>query len=389
MKGIFILPEKEGSNAYELINEQVKHNLPLNIGLVFDKYVNKFVIGYYEDGEWIEGKQSNIKRQIYLLRKERIEVIERLKNLRNKKGKEMVSIKRKKIKQKRIGDIISPIIDALEECDVEKAIESFNKNIKGIQNREFLQELKGYIKELYKINLALHSFNNDLYLTFHNRLNAILNNFKMRRYSIEDDLHEVKWRLIINLGAASVYETSLLLHRNYSIPYIPGSAIKGVTRHWAIQKFAEEFQKRNNVSYEYAVKEISTSLENGKELEMKVDDIEFKELVEIFGGQDKKGRVIFFDAMPVIDEMDKSKEFIILDIMNVHYKPYYEKAEIPGDWHDPVPVFFLAVEKGIKFRFVMASKNKKLVMDTKKLLTEALENLGIGAKTSSGYGLFG
>jgi len=187
----------------------------------------------------------------------------------------------------------------------------------------------------------------------------------------------LNWRLIINLGATSVYETSLLFHRNYSIPYIPGSAVKGVTRHWAIQKFAEAHQK--------SAGKIAVSLEKGEDLEISVDGITFRDIIDIFGTLDKKGEVIFLDALPIFDE---NKDFIILDIMNVHYRPYYEKSEVPGDWHSPTPIFFLAIEKGTKFKFALASRSEDLVEKTASLLKEALVNFGIGAKSSSGYGYF-
>ena len=195
----------------------------------------------------------------------------------------------------------------------------------------------------------------------------------------------VKWRLIINLGAASVYETSLLFHRNYSFPYIPGSAVKGVTRHWTIQKFAEEIKKLGNKKYEDATKEVNIALENGRNLGIELNNITFKDVIKIFGTQNKKGEVIFFDALPVVEQ---DKDFVVLDVMNVHYRPYYEKEETPGDWYSPTLIFFLAVEKGTKFRFTLASRNKELVEKAKRLLKEALENLGVGAKTSTGYGYF-
>jgi len=48
----------------------------------------------------------------------------------------------------------------------------------------------------------------------------------------------------------------------------------------------------------------------------------------------------------------------------------------------------LAVEKGTKFRFALASRSKDLVEKTASLLKEALVNFGVGAKTFSGYGYF-
>lgn len=202
----------------------------------------------------------------------------------------------------------------------------------------------------------------------------------------------LNWRLAINLGAASVYETSLLFHRNYSVPFIPGSAVKGVTRHWAIQKFAEMYQKSKDISFESAVKDVEEALENGEDLGIKADGIKFNELIEIFGTKNNRGKVIFFDALPIIEQ---DKDFIVLDVMNVHYRDYYQDERgvtPPGDWMNPNPVFFLAVERGVKFRFALASRNEKrnkdLVKKAKRLLEEALGNIGISAKTSAGYGYF-
>ena len=116
--------------------------------------------------------------------------------------------------------------------------------------------------------------------------------------------------------------------------------------------------------------------------------IKFKELIDIFGTQREKGKVIFFDALPIIEG---NRDFIVLDVMNVHYGDYYQDESgktPPGDWMNPTPIFFLAVEKGTKFRFSLASKCENLARISMKLLKEALKNFGIGAKTSAGYGYF-
>jgi len=56
---------------------------------------------------------------------------------------------------------------------------------------------------------------------------------------------KTKSRLIVGLGDESVYETSIRLHRNYGVPYIPGSALKGITKHIVILKIAEKLQKHD------------------------------------------------------------------------------------------------------------------------------------------------
>jgi CRISPR-associated protein Cmr6 len=191
-----------------------------------------------------------------------------------------------------------------------------------------------------------------LYENYGKRFENLIDSLEDLNYKTKKLELKPIWRLVINLGAASVYETSLLFHRNYAVPIIPGSAVKGVTHH-----YAEEYGKSSE-----------------------------DEIAKIFGTQDKKGEVIFFDALPVID---RDRDFIVLDVMNVHYRDYYqdEKGKTPGDWMNPNPVFFLTVE-GIRFRFTVASKDEKLAERATELLKEVLLTIGIGAKTSAGYGYF-
>jgi CRISPR-associated protein Cmr6 len=192
---------------------------------------------------------------------------------------------------------------------------------------------------------------------------------------------ETSWRLVIGLGASHPQETSLTLHHIYGIPYIPGSAIKGVTRHWAVLKFAEEMSKSENIKFEKAIEKVSKALENGEKMDLKVEDLEFNQLIEIFGTQKQQGKVIFFDAYPVGEIKLK------IDIMNPHYPKYYSEGQPPADWQSPVPIKFLTVED-TKFQFYLVSKNEDLLKKSSDLLKEALKYHGIGAKTALGYGIF-
>ena len=223
-------------------------------------------------------------------------------------------------------------------------------------------DLEGQIKLLRNNALAIPSniINLQDYNNYLQRINSLYESLRMQGYHCQSYEGKVNWRLVVGLGQESVYETSITLHRNYSVPFILGSAVKGVAYHYA------------------------------KECK----NLPAGEITEIFGDQNKKGKVIFFDALPIIEQ---DANFIILDVMNVHYKPYYEASErelkekkekAPGDWHSPVPIFFLAVEKGTKFRFCVASKNSKLAEKAIELLKEAVKKIGIGAKTSAGYGYF-
>ncbi len=173
---------------------------------------------------------------------------------------------------------------------------------------------------------------------------------------VKDFSATLSWRMVIGLGASHPQETSMTLHHIYGIPYIPGSAVKGVTRHWVIlSKFDQD------------------------EKEAEKDEI-FK---NIFGTQKEAGKIIFFDAYPVGEIKLK------LDIINPHYPDYYSENTPPADWQNPVPIKFLSVEK-TKFSFYLAAKKEahELLNTAATWLKEALENYGIGAKTSLGYGIF-
>ncbi len=189
-----------------------------------------------------------------------------------------------------------------------------------------------------------------------------------------------KWRLTIGLGIASVYETSITLHHIYGIPYIPGSAVKGVVRSYIIQEFfGREEQDLKNAE--------KKAMEN-------------EAFVNIFGSQKQEGGIIFFDAFPI------EAPSIEPDIMNVHYPNYYSGEEPPTDYQNPNPIYFLTVRG--KFKFVIAARKGSLNEDKYIFsppkdyqpqegnnyvkgtimwwLYEALSVRGIGAKTAVGYG---
>ncbi len=152
----------------------------------------------------------------------------------------------------------------------------------------------------------------------------------------------------------SIYETSIRLHHIYGFPYIPSSAIKGTFRSYILNKYYERDEKKA---------------------------LTCPKFTEIFGSQDKEGKVIFFDAFP------KDKPSLKIDILNPHYKNYYDGKSAPTDAQNPVPVKFLTV-KNTSFTFIIGFKEKRInkIEDIKKSFKECLKDFGIGAKTSVGYG---
>ena len=86
--------------------------------------------------------------------------------------------------------------------------------------------------------------------------------------------------------------------------------------------------------------------------------------------------------------------------MTPHMGEWYEKGasadphngddwqSIPADWHNPKPITFLVVKKGV-FRFMIAPTPRAQGADVNVALDQlegALEFLGAGAKTAAGYG---
>ncbi len=219
---------------------------------------------------------------------------------------------------------------------------------------------------------------------------------------------KTKSRLVVGLGDESVYETSIRLHRNYGIPYIPGSALKGVAKHYVIYKLVEDnfdtladkFGKSDFFELAGDVQKLFENDNDVKEyndLKLNSKEISLNDLRKIFGTQSYEGSVVFFDAFPTPEQFNQ-KSVLELDIMNPHYGDYYSASEsdlnkkvekAPGDWHSPNPIFFLTVPESIEFQFAIAPRNEegvKLSEKAKELLISALREQGVGAKTALGYG---
>src|SRR5205085_8112131 len=86
-------------------------------------------------------------------------------------------------------------------------------------------------------------------------------------YGAQTHRAQVKGRMIVGLGSESVLETSISLHRTYGVPYIPGSALKGLAANYASLRLDEDWQK------------------GGKYYKI------------VFGDTDDAGYITFFDAL--------------------------------------------------------------------------------------------
>lgn len=246
-------------------------------------------------------------------------------------------------------------------------------------------------------------------------------------------------RLVVGLGTDSVLETAITLHRIYGFPTIPGSALKGLTRTWALLKLATNLgvpsldygqflarkgpqiqNKRStplNLLEGLLEADLNAKDEKGRAIQKALDKLKSEKAVQdaggdilnmglpqfredpgvcvfraVFGYLGQAGGAVFFDAIPIEEPQ------FVADVMNVHYPDYYrdEKRETPpSDDQDPNPVSFFAVAEGIAFRFAVGGRRPSSSGDiacaqaARVWLKQGLCEAGIGAKTVAGYGYFG
>lgn len=167
------------------------------------------------------------------------------------------------------------------------------------------------------------------------------------------------WHFVTGLGLEHPVENGFTWHYGLGVPFLPASSVKGVVRAWA-----------------------------------GIKGVENQEISRIFGSRGAAGSIIFFDALPVGPVKLKA------DVMTPHYSNYHQekdkggKPSCPGDWDDPNPIPFLTVAPNQAFMFPMAPRRKDRSEDCADLrqvlgwLEEALEWIGAGAKTATGYGRF-
>jgi CRISPR-associated protein Cmr6 len=168
----------------------------------------------------------------------------------------------------------------------------------------------------------------------------------------------VQGRMVVGLGAESILETSIGLHRIYGVPYIPGSALKGLAAAAAHKNLEDPSWRK-----------VGEDGKMGGSHQI------------LFGDQENSGYVTFHDAL-WIPNGDKLP--LDLDVMTVHHPDYYQgKESPPADWDNPNPVAFLSV----RGKYLLAATGpEEWVGAAMRILKEALEKDGIGAKTAAGYG---
>ncbi|MBE3650748.1 type III-B CRISPR module RAMP protein Cmr6 [Paenibacillus polymyxa] len=196
--------------------------------------------------------------------------------------------------------------------------------------------------------------------------------YKKESYGATTPLHiQVRSQtpLVIGHGGNSVLETSLALHRIYGVPYLPGTALKGVASHYAHRQLGDQQPALKRTGSDYNI---------------------------LFGSQTSAGFIQFHDAFPTPATVCK---VLKQDVLTAHHQdyngiivePYRSDIEYkaPRDDDSPVPIPFLSASA--HFGIILTCEGEqesamKWLSLAKTILLGALRDEGIGAKTNAGYG---
>lgn len=206
-------------------------------------------------------------------------------------------------------------------------------------------------------------------------------------------------KLIVNQAGGVLENVGICLHRTFSHPYIPGSAVKGVARHAAWEKWASESDDGKKLEIAEKIASVfgfptgdKKPRENSSD-RLYLDNYLWSKNPDKYGTEKQSksysGSVAFFNAVP----LSPKKVELDIDICTCHHPDYYKpkNSSHPVAWddEDPNPQSFPVVQAGAGFCFCIAPLKPDANLDfAERSLKDALTVNGIGGKTAAGYGWF-
>lgn len=186
-------------------------------------------------------------------------------------------------------------------------------------------------------------------------------------FTLRTGTAQARGRLVVGLGAEGVLENTITLNRAYGVPYLPGSALKGLAAAYAHRRLAGDTWRK------------ATFDERGRPVTALGDAHRV-----VFGDTTTAGYITFFDAL-YVPGSGVDRRPLHADVLTVHHPEYYNEGgkSAPADWDSPTPVAFISATG--QFRVALAGP--RLWVDLAwNILALALDELGIGGKTAAGYG---
>jgi CRISPR-associated protein Cmr6 len=153
----------------------------------------------------------------------------------------------------------------------------------------------------------------------------------------------------VGMGLESTLEVGMAFLRPWGVPYIPGSALKGVTRAYLARHWPDQ-------------------------------------VAAIFGTTQEAAGVEMFDAwyVPGSAPLDQP---LVVDRVTPHHPAYYTPSSPrpwPWDLDDPRPVAFLRARG--RYLVAVATANQDQAGNALKWVLHALRVQGVGARRAGGYG---
>jgi len=202
-------------------------------------------------------------------------------------------------------------------------------------------------------------------------------------------------RLLVNLAGGVIENAGIALDRCFGLPFIPGSAVKGIARAqalWEIHDAQGDDKARllrlAMLLFGFGANDIMAKGDFG----WAGGATAAKKVADEIGSTAFKGCACFLPAYPT------TPPILVVDMVNPHYPEYYrgrrQKAE---DNESPIPNYFPAVEAGASFGFAVLLNRvppisnvtpDELLHQAKQWLERAVTRKGVGAKTGAGYGWF-
>ncbi|MCI0427399.1 MAG: type III-B CRISPR module RAMP protein Cmr6 [Nitrospiraceae bacterium] len=197
--------------------------------------------------------------------------------------------------------------------------------------------------------------------------------------------------LTLHLTRASALENSgICLHPLYGFVFLPSSGLKGMAHAFACECWlpaqADKVAAWREICHVFGWAPSSWLRDLAKQLAEQLG------VALAVPSNAATGSVVFHDAWP-----HEKWPRLIVDIVNNHHLAYYQDKpdsndHPPGDWENPVPVYFLAVAPGTTFTFAVSKRRADAddwsVECARDWLLGGLCHSGAGAKTSAGYGCF-
>lgn len=232
--------------------------------------------------------------------------------------------------------------------------------------------------------------------------------FERWREAVKDGpraIVESRGRILVGSGNTSAADVGITLHHTWGVPIVPGSALKGLLSHWVDLVYGPDADDRDGhpAQAEGERQRFRAPERDGPRVvhgpggihralfgaPAATSDEELRR-AGVVGVGETQGGVVFHDALFVPRAADDKAGGVDLpfapDVLTVHQKSWYDgSATAPTDWDEPVPVGFLTVRPGARFLLALGG-DPELAELAMTLLIEALDEWGVGSKTSVGYG---